>query len=142
MGKEWLSINGLAAATGIPESTTRRYIRTYGRYLSSNRASGKFRRYAAASVPILEQISALYQAGKEREEIEALLQATQPITVEEVELSITTNPTPSLQAVLSRIADALERLDHQGELERRIEALEKTKALTWWGKLFQREKKE
>lgn len=130
MGKEWFSINGLAAATGVSESSTRRYVRNYGRYLSSNKARGKFKRYAASSVEIIAQISGWYKAGKEREEIESLLQASQPITTE-AELSITTNPTPSLQGVLSRIADALERLEHQSELERRIEALEVKKS-PWW----------
>jgi len=133
MNREWLSINGLAAATGIPESTTRRYIRSFGRYLSPTKAKGKFRRYAASAVPILEQISDWYKSGREREEIETLLRETQPLTVEEVELSTTTNPTPSLTVVLERIAASLERLEQTVDLTRRIEALEQTrKALPLW----------
>jgi len=143
MNREWLSINALAAATGIPESTTRRYIRSFGRYLSPTKAKGKFRRYAASAVPILEQISDWYKSGREREEIETLLRDGQPITVEEVELSTTTNLTPSLQVVLSRIADALERLEHQGELERRVETLERARgSLPWWARLTRKKGKK
>ena len=142
MNRERLSINALAAATGIPESTTRRYIRTFGRYLSPTKAKGKFRRYAASAVPILEQISDWYKSGREREEIETLLRETQPLTVEEVELSTITNPTPSLTAVLERIADALERLERQGELEHRIEKLEKVRgSLPWLARLTGRKGK-
>lgn len=142
MDKEWLSINGLAAATGIPESTTRRYIRTYGRYLSSTRARGRFKRYAAASVPILEQISGWYKAGKERPEIERELQATQPITVEPVEEAAgemeIARPI-SAQALMQYLADdkkEKEKLlaDFRVQLDHLMELLEDLRR-PWWKRL-------
>lgn len=142
MDKEWLSINGLAAATGIPESTTRRYIRTYGRYLSSTRARGRFKRYAASSVSILEQISGWYKAGRERPEIERELQATQPITVEPVEEAageMAIARPISAQSLMQYLADdkkEKEKLlaDFRIQLDHLMELLEDLRR-PWWKRL-------
>jgi len=135
-----LSLLEVSRRVGIPETTARRWAHRFAPYLGGRK--GRAWNYPPEAVTVLQRIKERVGQGWESEEIERELQATFPATLE-VELTTTTNQTPGLPVILARIADALERLERQGELERRVETLERARgSLPWWARLTRKKGKK
>lgn len=142
--REWrhaeeLTLLELARSCNVPETTARRWVHRFSSYLGGRRDRRGYH-FPPAAITTFARIMDGVRAGRGPEEIEGELRATVPQTVETALMTTTTQPLPELTATLSRIAAVLERLEleRQGELVKRIEALEEKQAkhAPWWRRIF------
>lgn len=83
---KWLSVAKLSQDSGVPESTTRRYLNRFDKFMRyDNRSRG--RRYHPACVDIVTLIQQLYADGMETEEVEETLAKKYAINAECTESS-------------------------------------------------------
>ena len=112
--RDAMPVPAAARLLSIPERSLRRYLDRHSRYLEF-RKSGRQRLLSAQSLPILEQIRNLYEAGHTADQVDqALVNAAVPMTVE-----VPTNghaPALLVADLLAATATGIERL-HQTVVE-------------------------
>lgn len=80
MGDEWVSVPEAARVTGIPERTLRRYLDRHGTFLPSRR-QGRAMWVPPDTLPILQELRQLYEAGRTAEQVEEVLAERLPRTL-------------------------------------------------------------
>lgn len=138
----------LADASGVPESTTRRYITRFDIYFV-NDGKVRGRKYHPSGVAVLVRIKGLYDAGSQTDDIMDALAGEFPMTLDSDEKEVAPPPVPpyatSEDAVLlhesmnevkvklqeseerieSLIRDRLDQLVDQIELKKQVDELQK-----------------
>lgn len=80
--KEWLSASEIAKESGVAESTTRRYLTNFEKYLKVI-SRGRGRKYHSDTVLIIKRCKDLFDSGYESNEVENVLQKEHGIVIEE-----------------------------------------------------------
>ena len=137
--EEWQTISELAESLGIPETTARRYAKTFAGYLTS-RKFGRITKYdAREALEILERVSRLYGSGATMEEIAEQLgeDYTQTVEMESAPPARVNMLVPMLiaqQRGNREMQETLEKLtDTLSKLEERLAAMDAEKQhRPWW----------
>ncbi|MBO7748996.1 hypothetical protein I8J29_33025 [Paenibacillus sp. MWE-103] len=102
---EWLTVAQVSEQVDIPAETVRRYITRHGLHLQVKKGHKSYQ-IAESCLPVFRQIRALYDEGKQVDEVEAaLVKSGRPtvITVNEAGESMTVNVAESLAAMDSKL---------------------------------------
>jgi DNA-binding transcriptional MerR regulator len=123
--KQWISASEVAKQSGVPESTTRRYLSSFEKFFKyQERNRGK--RYHPDAVVIVTRIQSLYSAGAESEEVEKALLNEFPFTIDSHDPTTELPPAVAPYATSEDIAKIVEKLNQQEEFNKALlEQLEK-----------------
>lgn len=108
MVEEHLTISQIAEKTGVPETTIRRYVKLFSPFLHS-KVYGRAKKYHPEAVKTIQNISGMYDAGKNTAEVYEQLEAT---TLQIIEVE---NP-DHLPAPLPANADVAAIIESQSAL--------------------------
>lgn len=125
---EWMTLRELADASGITESTARRYVRLFDTYLVAE-GEGRARRWHSDSIQVLLRAASLYAAGHVTDAIQKQLAGefsqvmeSEPVSPATAVVSLPENLMQVL-TLMSRQADEISALReevttlHQGQAE-------------------------
>jgi len=117
MADDWLSVPQVATRAGVSDNTVRRYIGRFPVYFAGKVFDGVMR-YPVETAEVVAKISALYQSGSSRGDIEQALTKEFPATHEPTPDSLATTPPPLTAPLMARMVEALEGLtDQKRQLE-------------------------
>lgn len=102
---EWMTVSEVSEKVNIPVETIRRYIRSHSVHLKVKKLGKKYSIHES-SLAVIEQIRALYDRGKNIDEVEEVLSASGiPMTItvkNDNDESMTVNVADELQAIKRR----------------------------------------
>ncbi|SFF06286.1 DUF3967 domain-containing protein [Alteribacillus iranensis] len=78
---DWHTVTETAEQTGIPAETVRRYVRTYGDYMRLKK-EGRTYLIHTNSLDTVKKIRFLLDEGKQRSQVEDILQQTESLTIQ------------------------------------------------------------
>lgn len=117
MADDWLSIPQIAARSGVSDNTVRRYISRFPAYFAGKAFDG-VTKYPSDTAVLVARISALYQTGRGRNDVEQALAEEFQATHEPMPDSPATTQPPAPAALMERMVEALEALtDQKHQLE-------------------------
>lgn len=122
--QEFLTISELARRSGLAESTTRRYIKTFKEFFNT-RKEGQRVLYGADGLDILKRVAELYSKGLTTYQVKERLTGAYT-AYHEVEDNSIVDTTRETEKSRERLTSILERLvDHKDETKRIRKELEK-----------------
>ncbi|HLR70888.1 MAG TPA: MerR family transcriptional regulator [Pseudogracilibacillus sp.] len=79
---EWFTVNQVSKEVNIPGETIRRYARQYGEYLRMKKGEKRSYLIHESSFDTIKKIRYLLEQGKQREQIDEILQQTETLTIQ------------------------------------------------------------